>query len=78
MTCGTPTSPATPVEPHLALPNRVLVGGPGKALFSPTPHRRPFSKGLSGAGSPARAILLCDLRPSAARALGFPRRTSSR
>jgi hypothetical protein len=31
------------------------------------------SKNLSGTGSPAGAILLCDLRPRAAHALAFPR-----
>jgi hypothetical protein len=49
--------PCDPLEPHLASPNRVLVGGVCIAL-PPTPS------GLS-----CGSILLCDLRPRAARAL---------
>ena len=46
VTCGAPTSPATPLETHLASPNRVLVEGPGRALV---PH---------GPGGP---LLRCNL-----------------
>ena len=56
LTCPRPLRP--PVGPHLALPNRVLVEGPCKALI---PHAL--------TSSPVSAILLCDMRPSAARAL---------
>jgi len=50
-------SPAGPLETHLALPNRVLEGGVYTVRL-----RRPF-------GLFCAAILLCDLRPLAARAL---------
>ena len=56
LTC--PRPPRPPLGPHLALPNRVLVEGPCKALI-------PYAL----TGSPVGAILLCDMRPSAARAL---------
>jgi len=52
-----PMSPAGPLETHLALPNRLLEGGVCTAL-----PRRPY-------GLFCAAILLCDLSPSAARAL---------
>src|SRR5271155_1635835 len=51
-----PVSPAGPLEPHFASPNRVLGGGVGKALH---PH----------ASLSCATIMLCDLRPRAARAL---------
>ena len=75
-----------PLEPHFALPNRVLVEGQ-YGVQLPTPHPQASrscegllffmfigaaSKSLSGAGSPAGAILLSALRPRAALALAFP------
>ena len=64
LTC--PRPPRPPLGPHLALPNRVLVGGPCKALI---PHAL--------TGSPVGAILLCDMRPSAALCVHFPTRLAS-
>ncbi len=51
-------SPRDPLAPHLAVPNRVLVGGP-----CITRHRHALTR------SPAAAILLCDLSRMAAPAL---------
>jgi hypothetical protein len=54
--------PRDPLETHLALPNRVLGGGP-------CPCTAPARAGALSCA----AILLCDLSPSAARALTSPR-----
>ncbi len=51
-------SPATPVETHLAAPNRVLIGGSCAALPP-----------IALAALSCAAIWLCDLSPPAARAL---------
>ena len=57
ISCPSPNHPAGPFETQIAVPNRVLEG-----VACRTQPRRPF-------GLFCAAILLCDLRPLAARAL---------
>ena len=79
--------PAGPLEPHIASSNRVLVGEPDGVLAphappvglpedaEPIPYQHSTSCVFQKAyrcGLSCGAILLCDLRPRAARALVSP------